>query len=50
MLKQKLNVIEANDGTFWMSVIDFAKYFEGIGNCKVRANYSYNSIQLDANT
>ncbi|EAR84910.2 calpain family cysteine protease (macronuclear) [Tetrahymena thermophila SB210] len=47
VLRQRLNVESKNDGTFWMSIYDFAKYFEGIGNCKVRPDYSYNSIKLD---
>jgi calpain-15 len=47
MLKSKLKVVDENDGCFWMSIEDFAKYFEGIGNCKVRYNYVYNSIKLD---
>lgn len=29
MLRQKLKVVEENDGTFWMSIEDFASHFEG---------------------
>jgi len=41
---KELNVIQKDDGVFWISIEDFRKYFEGVGVCKVRDNYVYNSV------
>lgn len=30
-----------------MAVEDFAKYFEGVGVCKIKDGYKYNSIKLE---
>jgi hypothetical protein len=30
-LREQLEVKELDDGTFWISVVDFVKFFEGVG-------------------
>nr|QBH22547.1 calpain family cysteine protease [Philasterides dicentrarchi] len=45
--REKLNVKDVDDGTFWISIQDFAKYYLGVGICKVNDGYFYNSIRLD---
>jgi calpain-15 len=40
-----LKLEDKDDGIFWMSVIDFRKYYEGVGVCKMHDKYRYNSLK-----
>ncbi|EGR28521.1 hypothetical protein IMG5_173770 [Ichthyophthirius multifiliis] len=46
-LKEQLNLKNENDGSFWIQVEDFVKYYEGIGLCQIKDNYKCNSIKVD---
>jgi calpain-15 len=37
---------DADDGTFWMSINDFVKFYEGVGICKLHEDYFYQSVKL----
>ncbi|KAL4468366.1 hypothetical protein ABPG72_012260 [Tetrahymena utriculariae] len=34
------------DGSFWMNIQDFCKYFEGVGACQIQESAKYNSISF----
>ena len=39
--KKQLNVVEQDDGVFWMAFEDFIKYFTNISICKIYTDYVY---------
>ncbi|CAD8089733.1 unnamed protein product [Paramecium primaurelia] len=47
--KQQYSVEDNDDGIFWMSIEDFRTFFAGIGVCKIKNDYIYNSIQCQLN-
>ncbi len=46
-LIKQANMVVANDGTFWMSIDDFKKYYEGSAVCKIQTNFNYHSIAIE---
>ena len=34
-LKTKLEVMESDDGTFWINIEDFRKYYEGVNKIDI---------------
>eukprot|EP00455_Lapot_gusevi_P000170 TRINITY_DN10070_c0_g1_i7.p1 TRINITY_DN10070_c0_g1~~TRINITY_DN10070_c0_g1_i7.p1 ORF type:complete len:371 (+),score=73.41 TRINITY_DN10070_c0_g1_i7:336-1448(+) len=43
-LRRQLNVVNSNDGVFWMSYSDFLQYFRSISVCKVQRGWQ--SVRL----
>ena len=43
-------VTNDTDGTFWMTVQDFSKYYEGVAVCKLEEGFNYNSIAVTDNS
>jgi len=46
-VKSQVNYENKDDGTFWMSVNDFVRFYQGVGICKLHENYLYKSINFD---
>ena len=46
-LKEELQVVDADDGTFWMAFEDFKQYFTRFQLCKYRDGYEYSSFKLN---
>lgn len=44
--KEIVNFKSEADGTYWMSIEDFSKFFCQVGICKIHANFYFNSIEL----
>ena len=47
VIKQVETFKKADDGTFWMSVNDFVKFYEGVGICKLHEDYFYTSASFE---
>jgi len=45
-LKKQVELVEKNDGTFYMKLEDFVKFFESVSICKWHENYKHNIIKI----
>lgn len=45
--RQRFNVVNKNDGIFWMRIEDFVRYFNGVGIVKTIPGFTSNGMMLD---
>ena len=46
-LKRQVGLVDADDGTFWMSFDDFKQYFSRVQICKVNDNHTFNNFRVN---
>jgi len=47
-LREELNYVDADDGSFWMSVDDFKNCFIEFYLCKYRDDFEFSNIKIEA--
>ena len=48
-LKQRLGLVDADDGTFWMAFDDFKRYFSRVQICKANDAHAFNNFTVHPN-